>query len=234
MKTLILSDLHLGSRNCHAVEVREVLGRVNFDRLILNGDTINSVNLRKLTPEHWSVVDQLRQFARTRELILVRGNHDYEHSLPTNGNGQPPGFGPQDVLPLLLGVPMRENYQLEIAGRPYLVLHGDRFDPTLNYPLLSDVAEWCYQLSQKINKKLGKWLKKKSKRWGGILELVRSQSAAYARREGFVGVMTGHTHFADDTHIGGIHYVNSGCWTEPPCTYVTVEAERVRLEHLAH
>jgi UDP-2,3-diacylglucosamine pyrophosphatase LpxH len=236
MKTLILSDLHLGSRNCHAPEVLDVLGRLDFDRLILNGDTINNVNLRKLTPAHWSVVDRLRKLAQTRELILLRGNHDYEHPVSANGNGngKAPGFGPHDVLPALLGVPMREDYRLDIGGRPYLVLHGDRFDPTLNYPLLTDMADWCYQLSQKINKKLAKWLKKGSKRWGGILEWVRSQSAAYARREGFTGVVTGHTHFADDTHVGDIHYVNSGCWTEPPCTYVTVEAERVQLHHMAH
>jgi UDP-2,3-diacylglucosamine pyrophosphatase LpxH len=234
MRTLILSDLHLGSRNCHGAEVLALLGREQFDRLILNGDTINSVNLRKLTPTHWAVVDRLRHLGRTRELILVRGNHDGD--LPGynsgNGNGNGPAFGSHNVLPLLLGVPMREDYRLDIGGRPYLVLHGDRFDPTLNYPLLTEMADWCYQLSQKINMKLAKWLKKKSKRWGGLLEWVRGQSAAYAQQEGFAGVMTGHTHFADDLHVGDIHYVNSGCWTEPPFAYVTVEADQVRLHHL--
>jgi UDP-2,3-diacylglucosamine pyrophosphatase LpxH len=236
MRTLILSDLHLGNRNCHAPEVLEILGRKDYDRLILNGDTINSVNLRKLTAAHWSVVDQVRRLARSREVILLRGNHDSSPDVGTNGNGKKtePAFGPGEVLPALLGVPMQEDYRLDIGGQPYLVLHGDRFDPTLNYPLLVDVADWCYQISQKISKKLAKWLKKKSKRWGGILEWVRSQSAAYARREGFAGVVTGHTHYADDVQVGDVHYVNTGCWTEPPCTYVTVEAGQVRLHQLPH
>jgi UDP-2,3-diacylglucosamine pyrophosphatase LpxH len=232
MRTLILSDIHLGSRNCNTPQVLEVLKREAFDRLILNGDTLNSINLRKLKPEHWSVVSRLRQLARTRELILVRGNHDYEHPGRDSGNGA--CFGPPDVLPSLLGVPMHEEYRLDIGGRPYLVLHGDRFDPTLNYWLLSEMADWCYQVSQKVNKKLAKWLKKKSKRWGGLLEWVRSQSAAYARRQGFAGVVTGHTHYADDVRLGDVHYVNSGCWTEPPCSFVTVEAGRVNLHHLPH
>jgi UDP-2,3-diacylglucosamine pyrophosphatase LpxH len=236
MRTLILSDIHLGSRNCQAPQVLDVLGREACDRIILNGDTLNGVNLRKLTPEHWSVVGRLRELARSRELILVRGNHDYDPNGTVNGdgNGHAPSFGSQDVLPALLGVPMHEEYRLDIGGRPYLVLHGDRFDPTLHYPLLSEMADWCYQLSQKINKKLAKWLKKKSKRWGGVLEWVRKQSAAYARRQGFTGVVTGHTHFADDVHVGDVHYVNTGCWTEPPCTYVTVEADKVCLHQVPH
>jgi UDP-2,3-diacylglucosamine pyrophosphatase LpxH len=127
---------------------------------------------------------------------------------------------------------MVEDYTLDIGGRPYLVLHGDRFDPTLNYYVVSEMADWCYQLSQKVNKKLAKWLKKKSKKWGGILEMVRQQSVAHARTKGFEGVVTGHTHYADDVHVEGVHYVNTGCWTEPPCTYVTVEADSVQLHHV--
>ena len=45
MRTLILSDIHLGNRHCNAALLNEVLDRESFDRLILNGDTLNSVNL---------------------------------------------------------------------------------------------------------------------------------------------------------------------------------------------
>jgi UDP-2,3-diacylglucosamine pyrophosphatase LpxH len=226
MHTLILSDLHLGSRNSHADQVLDLLDREPYDRLVLNGDTLNTINLRKLTTAHWSVLDRLRQLARSRELILVRGNHD---AAPRNGHH---GLNPHDVLPSLLGVPMHEEYRLDVGGRPYLVLHGDRFDPTLGYPLLTDVADWCYQLTQRVNKKLAKWLKKKSKRWGGVLEWVRCQSAAYARKHGYAGVVTGHTHYADDVTVGDVHYVNTGCWTEKPCAYVTVADDRLALHHL--
>jgi UDP-2,3-diacylglucosamine pyrophosphatase LpxH len=238
MRTLILSDLHLGSKNCDAPGILDVLERERFDRLILNGDTINDLNLRKLTPVHWTVIDRLRALARSREFILVRGNHDHDTRHEANGNGHTGAngnghvFGAHDVLPTLLGVPMVEEHRLEVGGRPYLVLHGDRFDPTLNYRTVSEMADWCYQLSQKVNKELAKWLKKKSKKWGGILELVRSQSVVHARKRGFDGVVTGHTHFADDVHVDGVHYVNTGCWTEPPCTYATFDTNGVRLHEL--
>jgi UDP-2,3-diacylglucosamine pyrophosphatase LpxH len=238
MRTLILSDLHLGSKHCRAPEILDVLQRERFDRLILNGDTVNDLNLRKLTAAHWMVLDRLRGLAGSRELILVRGNHDHDTRHETNGNGHANSdgnghvFGAHDVLPALLGVPMVEEHRLQVGGRPYLVLHGDRFDPSLNYRMVSEMADWCYQLSQKVNKELARWLKKKSKKWGGILELVRSQSVVHARKRGFDGVVTGHTHYADDIHVDGVHYVNTGCWTEPPCTYVTLDAIGVRLHEL--
>ncbi len=229
MRTLILSDIHLGTRNCRADQVLDVLTRVPFDRLILNGDTINNLNFRKLAPKHWTVLARLRQVARSRETILVRGNHDYE--LVPRGPANGDGFSSVDVLPTLLGVPMVEEYRLEIAGRPYLVLHGDRFDPTVNTPALLEVADWCYQASQKISKKLAQWLKKKSKKWGGMLEWVRRKSAAFAREQGFAGVVIGHTHYPDDVHVEDVHYLNTGSWTESPCTYAFAEAGRIRLCH---
>ena len=79
---------------------------------------------------------------------------------------------------------------------------------------------------------LAKWLKKKSKRWSGVLEWVRSQSIQHARTRCHEGIVTGHTHFADDLHIDGTHYINSGCWTQSPCSYVLAEKSQVSLHEL--
>ena len=227
MNTLILSDLHLGSKHSHTRQILQILECEPFDRLILNGDTIHSVNLRKFKPGHWQVLDRLRGLARSREVILLKGNHDHE------GAGSENGFGSQDVLPALLGVPMVEEYHLRVGSEAYLVLHGDRFDPILNHSLVSELAGWCYGLSQKVNKKLAKWLKKKSKKWSGVLDWIRAHSVKHAQEQGFAGVVTGHTHFADNLRVGSIHYVNTGCWTEPPCAYVTIQDEQLRLHHVA-
>lgn len=236
MRTLILSDLHLGSRHCNTALLNDVLEQECFDRLILNGDTINSVNLRKLNAVHWDLLHRFKKLAHSRELVLIRGNHDHEGdhipSLSRNGNGHiESDFGTFNVLPGLLEVPMHEDYRMEIGGWPYLVLHGDQFDPTLNFPMVTEVAVICYQLTTRVNKKLAKWLKKKSKRWGGVLEFVRGQSVAHAQKEGVRGVITGHTHFAEDCHVDGVHYVNTGCWTEHPCSYVVIEGDKISLNH---
>jgi UDP-2,3-diacylglucosamine pyrophosphatase LpxH len=226
MKTLILSDLHLGSKHSQPEQILHTLQREAFDRLILNGDTIHNLNLRKLKAADWRVIDKLRDLGRTRELILLRGNHDLDPVEDVQG------FGPHSVLPALLGVPMHEEVQVAVGARRYVVLHGDRFDPTLNNPLVSEMAGLCYDFSRKISKKLAKWLKKKSKMWSGVLQRIVSESVTHAREQGFDGIMTGHTHFADDSQIDGIHYVNSGCWTEPPYSFLLLESQSVTLHHV--
>ena len=46
MKTIIVSDVHLGSRNCRAKDLLDLL-HTDFDRLILNGDIADTMNLKK-------------------------------------------------------------------------------------------------------------------------------------------------------------------------------------------
>ncbi len=244
MRTLILSDIHLGSRHTNTTLLNEVLDREPFERLILNGDTLHSVNLRKLNGAHWALLDRFRKISRDRELVLIRGNHDHDgdHIPYYNRNGSAngkantngdvhPTICTVNVLPGILDVSMHEDYQLDAGGQPYLVLHGDRFDPTLNSPVLTEVACFCYQLTTRVNKKLAKWLKKKSKRWSGVLGFVRGQAVAHAQKEGVAGVITGHTHFAEDSMIDEVRYLNTGCWTEYPFSYVAVDGAEITLKH---
>jgi UDP-2,3-diacylglucosamine pyrophosphatase LpxH len=242
MRTLILSDIHLGSRHCNVELVHEVLDTERFDRLVLNGDTINNVNFRKLNHHHWKLLDRFRALGKERELILIRGNHDHEwdwrpgsngHAGSSQaGNGSAP-LGTGHVLPALLEVPMREDFRLEVGGQPYLIFHGDRFDPTLNYPMLTDVAVLCYQFTTNVNKKLAKWLKKKSKKLGGLLEVIRGRCVDFARASAYTGIVTGHTHYAEDLVFDDIHYLNCGSWTESPCGYVTIDKSNVRLHQIS-
>jgi UDP-2,3-diacylglucosamine pyrophosphatase LpxH len=224
MTTLILSDIHLGSRSSQASLLSHFLRETAFDRLILNGDTLNDLNLKKLKPKHWRLFDQLRDVARRRELVLIRGNHDVKA-------GEEGVFGPGDVLATLLGVPLREQYPLEVGGRRYLVLHGDLFDPTLHWPILTDAADWCYRAVQEVNKKAAKWLKRRVKKLGGVVEFVKRRSVQYAKGQGYQGVITGHTHFCDDEWMDGVHFVNSGCWVDHPCTFVLARDGQVKLYH---
>jgi len=221
MTTLIVSDIHLGSPNCRADQLALLL-EGEFDRLVLNGDTVNSLNLKKFSRAHWQLLDRLRQIARRRELVLVRGNHDV---IAPSADG----FGSFDVLATLLGVELREDFPLEVGGQRYLVLHGDQFDPTLHWPIITDVAEWSYQAAQKLTLNGAKWLKHKAKLLGGVVEFVKRSSARYARDRGCAGVVTGHTHFADDERIEDVHYLNTGSWVEPTCTYVLADEDGVRL-----
>jgi len=231
MRTIILSDIHLGSRHCNAALLEEVLDREPFDRLVLNGDTIHHLNFRKMTRPHWALLERLRRIGKERELVLVRGNHDHQADfVPGSTKDQ---LTTASVLPRLLEVPMCEEYRLPVNGHQYLVMHGDRFDPTMKYPVLTDVAYMAYQITTKVNKKLAKWLKKRSKKWGGLLEVVRKNSIAHSQKTNFPGIITGHTHFAEDVYYEDIHYMNSGSWTESPCGYLTADKDQIKLHQIA-
>jgi UDP-2,3-diacylglucosamine pyrophosphatase LpxH len=64
---------------------------------------------------------------------------------------------------------------------------------------------------------------------GGAIEFVKRRSVQYVKDLGYQGVITGHTHFCDDEWIDGVHYMNTGCWTDYPCTYIAVKEKQIRL-----
>jgi UDP-2,3-diacylglucosamine pyrophosphatase LpxH len=222
MITLILSDLHLGARNSRTDLLAQLL-RTDFDQLILNGDTIDSLNFRRFRRGDWGVANLLRGIARERELVLIRGNHDgwVDHDEP--------GYGSLDVLADLLGAPMREEYELVVEGGSYLVLHGDQFDRTLNLTWVGHAADWCYNRIQRMSKPTAKWLKGRVKHWGGVVASVKRGAIPYAQKLGCTGVITGHTHYHDDDWIGETRYMNTGCWVDSPCSYIRVEDGIARL-----
>jgi UDP-2,3-diacylglucosamine pyrophosphatase LpxH len=218
--TIVLSDLHLGARNSRT-ECLAALLETDFDRLILNGDTVDAFDLRRFRRGHWRIVEQLRAISRERELILVRGNHE---GLPVDATR----FGRLDVLASLLETPLREEYELDLPTGRYLVLHGDRFDKTLNLTWLGDLADWGYRQIQRSSERMAAWLKRRVKRLGSVDECVRIGALELARHRGYVGVITGHTHYPEDSWFDGIHYLNTGCWVDLPCNYVRIEGGRAQ------
>jgi UDP-2,3-diacylglucosamine pyrophosphatase LpxH len=223
MTTIVLSDLHLGASNSRTAHITALL-QTRFDRLILNGDTVDSLNLRRFRRGDWCILERLRTVSRERELILVRGNHDGRAIEARE-------FGCLDVLAGILETAPCEEYDLDLPGGRYLVLHGDQFDGTLNLTWLGDVADWGYRQVQHGSERLAAWLKRRVKRWGSVDECVRQGALERARLRGYTGVITGHTHYSDDTWLDGTHYLNTGCWVDLPCSYVLVEGGQPRIVH---
>jgi UDP-2,3-diacylglucosamine pyrophosphatase LpxH len=221
--SIVISDLHLGSPVSQTNLLSEFLAG-EFDRLILNGDIVDSLNFTRFRAEDWLIFRRLRWIARQRELILLRGNHDVAQRHPS-------GAGALDVLAELLGTRLREEYELRVGGQTYLVLHGDQFDDSMNLTWLGDLIDWGYRQLQRLSRPLALRLKGRLKHFGGIIRTVRDGAVGYAARKGYAGVITGHTHFWDDARVDGVHYLNSGCWVDWPCSYVRVENGTARVEH---
>jgi UDP-2,3-diacylglucosamine pyrophosphatase LpxH len=218
---VIISDLHLGSDNCEARQLTDFLEAIRSEeiatsRLILNGDVFDSIDFRRLKKNHWRVLSLLRKLSDHIEITWINGNHD----------------GPAEVISHLLGVEVRDEFILHSGNKKILFLHGHRFDEFIdNHPILTALADAIYRILQKIDRShsFAKYAKKRSKTFLRCTQKIETSSVEYARKKGCDAVCCGHTHHAVANESGPVAYYNSGCWTEKPCHYLTVENGQVKL-----
>jgi UDP-2,3-diacylglucosamine pyrophosphatase LpxH len=220
VRTVILSDVHLGTPHSKAAEVTHFLKHVRCERLILNGDIIDGWRLTrdgKWTKAHTRFVRRILTLVQKKDtdVVYLRGNHD-------------------DFLSRLL--PMRfdrlsleEDFVLETAGGRYLVLHGDVFDGVVkNMVFLAHIGDMGYALLLRLNRAYNWFRRLRGKEYFSLSQAIKArvkqavsfvskfedQLAALARDRGCRGVICGHIHTPADKMIGDIHYLNSGDWVE--------------------
>lgn len=220
VRTVILSDLHLGTPDSKVDEVTHFLKHLRCERLILNGDIIDGWRLKRgaaWTKSHTKFIRRVLTMIQKRdtEVVYLRGNHD-----DFIGRLLPMQF---ERLSLV------EDYVLETERGRYLVLHGDVFDGVIKNMVflahLGDVGyafllrvnrlyNWFRQLRGKEYFSLSKAIKARVKQAVSFVGNFEEQVAALARNRGCVGVICGHIHTPADKMIGDIHYLNSGDWVE--------------------
>jgi UDP-2,3-diacylglucosamine pyrophosphatase LpxH len=221
LDAVILSDIHLGSDNCQARRVCQMLeriveGELATARLILNGDVFDSIDFRRLNKAHWKVLSLIRKLSDQVEIIWLCGNHD----------------GSAEIVSHLLGVTVMDDYVLASGPERILVLHGHVFDEFLDtHPLITWLADCAYAFLQSIDRThtFAKAAKHGSKTFLRCARKIEDRSVALARRLGCTAVCCGHTHAATAHTNQPVAYFNSGCWTELPCTYLTVADGVIRL-----
>ncbi|MBW7895034.1 MAG: UDP-2,3-diacylglucosamine diphosphatase [Opitutaceae bacterium] len=239
VRTVILSDVHLGTPDCKAGEVNHFLRHIRCDKLILNGDIIDGWQLRRAgrwTKAHTRfiriVLKKLEK--KDTEIVYLRGNHD-------------------DVLTAFLPLAFEklsivEDYIHEGPRGRYLVLHGDVFDTiTKNFVFLAHLGDWGYRALLGLNRAYNAW-----RRWRGLeywslsraikarvksavshISNFETHIARLARERGCTGVMCGHIHTPADKRLGDIHYLNSGDWVESLTAIVEHHDGRYELIHYA-
>ena len=220
VRTVWISDLHLGTPGCQARPLLDFLCRVECKTLYLVGDIIDGWQLRRqwYWPQaHNDVVQKLLRSARKgTRVIFVPGNHDE--------------FARRYVQHDFGGIEVVDDFIHETAdGRRLWVVHGDRFDGVIQCARwLAVVGDWCYEATLKINSRLNslrarlglpywslsRYLKFKVKRAVSYVSDFESAVAREARRRGVQGVVCGHIHHAEMRDIDGILYANDGDWVE--------------------
>ena len=208
-ETVIISDVHLGSKVSRAKELKKTLELETFDRLILAGDIFDDLNFKRFQKSHWKLLSFLRKISKNKEIIWVVGNHD----------------GPAEVLSNILGISIVDEFVFEHYNKKYLVIHGDQFDslirkcPTI-LTFVSDSIGYLYIFLQSFNRKLTRYIKQKSKDWLKVSKKVSQRAINYAIKKGVDSIICGHTHYATKIEKNPIIYYNTGCWTDDPSSYI--------------
>jgi len=217
INTLIVSDIHLGSNVARPKEVLELLQSFNFKRLILLGDIFDDLNFRRLKKEHWNLLSYIRKLSnpgKNIEVVWVEGNHDE---------------GLINKLSHLIGIEAHMEYEFEICGNKILAIHGHQFDRFLNENVfISNIASFIYNKIQKYDRDrqtVSRFIKRKSKGWLRLSHKVADSAIEYAKRKNKDTIICGHTHQILQKTSGGVTYFNTGCWTDIPSTYITIDFE---------
>lgn len=220
-RAVFVSDVHLGSKNCHATELADFLGGLSTRRLYLVGDIVDLWWMAQRRPA-WGagqrrVVECLHDLARSgTELVYLPGNHDRPIrrfcglSLPN------------------MTLRRRAIHQLA-DGRRLLVTHGDDYDAITQFGNLQErFGDWLYEHILAGNRITNLTRRRLGMRYWSLADFLKRQSGAAeryierfvnaglsdARQRGLDGIVCGHIHRAALLEIDGLVYANDGDWVE--------------------
>jgi len=220
---IVISDIHLGSNVCQAKTLASFLSRIELgetdtDTLIINGDLFDSWDFRKLKKDHWKILSQIRKISDLVKVIWISGNHD----------------GPADMVSHLIGVDFMNEYSFISGEEKILILHGDIFDNVITqYPRLTKIADYIYRWIQRYaGLYYSNLAKRSSKTFLRCSQEVCERAKMYCSLKKCDSIICGHTHLATTDVSGSTNYYNGGCWTDHPCSYISIKDGSIKINYV--
>jgi UDP-2,3-diacylglucosamine pyrophosphatase LpxH len=223
LRSVFISDVHLGTRGCRADQLLEFLKSVDVDYLFLVGDIVDLWAMRRSffwPQQHNDVLRTILGKAKGgSRVIYVPGNHDAELREFCGSV-----FGNLEIR--------RKFVHETAAGESLLVVHGDEFDAAVKFsPWLAKLGASAYDFTLRLNLyvntlrrlcgfpywSLAAWLKTRIANARDYIEAFERTAAEAARRRGVDGIVCGHIHRAGIRDMNGVRYCNDGDWVES-CT----------------
>ena len=221
LRTVFISDVHLGSRHCHAAELATFLEQLDCQRLYLVGDIADlwwlAQRRARWGAAHNRVVEALHALRRRgTELVYVPGNHD-----------RPLRRFCGLALPAMQV--RRRVIHTTADGRRLLVTHGDEFDAITHFGNLQvRLGDWLHEAILSGNSLLNAVRRRLGLRYWSLAEFLKRRSGAAerffaryvdacfadARRRGLDGIVCGHIHRPALLQRDGLVYANDGDWVE--------------------
>jgi UDP-2,3-diacylglucosamine pyrophosphatase LpxH len=219
---VVVSDIHLGTYDCHAKELLEYLNGIQPKILILNGDIIDFWAGKKWTwrQTHTLVIKKILEFAISGTMVYyIIGNHDEVlRKLPSIGLGN---------------FHLRDELILELEHQKVWFTHGDIFDlVVLHAKWLSKFGAFWYNLlilfNSVVNGLLSSMGKERISFAKGVknsvdlavkyMNDIEQAAAEMASNKGYSHVVCGHIHQPAIKRITirktELTYLNSGDWVQ--------------------
>lgn len=228
IKTLFISDVHLGTSKSQPDKLLDVLKKYEFETLIIVGDFIDLTALKNKfywKPDHSTVIQKiLRASRKDSKVIYLLGNHD--HFLR--------GLIEEQNINLGNILICDEYYHETIKGEKIYICHGDQFDGFIRlHPFLYILGDFAYELSFKINKtynklrrvlgldywSLSKYLKSKVKDAISFINDFKYLAIKKLDETNCDSIMIGHIHTPAIEKIGDKNYYNCGDFCES-CSFI--------------
>lgn len=226
-QTIIVSDLHLGTKDSKAEEFIEFIENHPTKLLILNGDIIDGWALNrgaKWKKYHTKVISKLLKLSNKTKIIWIRGNHDE--------------FIQEFIDSSFGNIEIKEDYVLQFSEHVeydiwrrhcFYVFHGDVIDVFITkYKWISKIGSVGYDFALWLNRWYNRYRKWRNLPYQSISQKIKEgvkQATMYindfettalkmAEKKGCNGVICGHIHQPEDRVINGKRYLNSGDWIE--------------------
>ena len=215
MQRVVISDIHIGSKNYKAEELITFLKKVEYDQLILAGDIIDLIKIPSFTKRFLEIIEAI-DFSK--EIIYVVGNHEYS-------------------LKGLIGLSIYnlkfvDKYEFEDNGRLIRIEHGDRYEKgIIKKDFLMKIISICHDwLERRFNLDLATWFveyKLKKRKLRRIWDILKWNDDVDV-------IIMGHSHHPEaiiwvDNKQTIKTYVNCGDWVSHQ-TWVSIKDGIVRLK----
>ena len=229
-RSIFVSDVHLGLRDCQAHYLLDFLRSVSCERLYLVGDIVDFENMQRRPfwhASHSEVIGEILGIAaRGTKVTYIPGNHD---ALVRRFAGQ--RFAGVDIA--------LDAVHVAADGRRYRVSHGDEHDHSSTAP------KWLLKLGDVLqgficgaNRQINGLLRRIGVRYRPISIFIKThiptahkfirdfetRVTAAARNAGFDGHICGHIHYGRIVENDGFVYINDGDWVEH-CTALVEHAD---------
>jgi UDP-2,3-diacylglucosamine pyrophosphatase LpxH len=237
IRSVFLSDTHLGCRHAQAEPLLDFLNKIEPDYLYLVGDILDGWRLKRRW--HWQpafsgVLSRLIALGqRGTQIRYAPGNHDaflreFQHD-----------FGFLEIADQFVHYTADE--------RRLLVLHGDRFDNVeIRAQWLSvvgaaayDALLWTDGLLNRVRcwfgydaAQLAGYVKRRVKRAVTFVSRFEERLGRHARENHCGGIVCGHVHSPAVTPGPDLTYFNTGDWVENRSALVEYRDGRLELVHL--